>query len=52
MNVRLHLPHPHIAERFAEIFEHALHHGHPEVPAPRTVPAARDWDEWHWEDQR
>lgn len=48
---RVHLPHPHIAARFAEVFEHALHHGRHEEP-PRIVPPAEDWNDWHWEDRR
>lgn len=47
-----HLPHPRIADRLAEIFEHALHHGRHEDPAPRAVPPADDWPEWTWEGRR
>lgn len=44
----LHLPHPHIAERVAGVFDRALHH-HPtpetdlEVTQPLTF---RDWTDW------
>jgi hypothetical protein len=48
MTTRLHLPHPHIADHVAEVFEHAvlerLHH----QPPTRAVPAADDWNDWHW----
>lgn len=42
--------HLHIAERFAAAFEHALHHRTEPVVAERDVPAALDWDEWHYPD--
>ncbi len=37
----------HLTDRFVAVFEHALHHGRPEVPV-RIVPPAADWDDWHW----
>lgn len=50
MTKHLHMPHPHIAARVAEAFEHAvierLHRADP--TPPRAVPAAEDWNEWHW----
>ncbi|MFE7799066.1 hypothetical protein [Nocardia sp. NPDC057440] len=57
----LHLPHPHIAERLAEVFERAFHAWphRAEEEAPRPVPEATDWNDWHyaparadWEDER
>lgn len=48
MSANLHMPHPHIADRFAAAFEHALHHGH--TAPSRDVPAAPDWDDWHYPD--
>ncbi|MET8648535.1 hypothetical protein [Nocardia aurea] len=43
---RLHLPHPHIAERVAEAFTHGLLdrlcHRQPPI-----VPDGHDWPEWH-----
>lgn len=61
MTKHLHMPHPHIAARVAEAFEHAanerLHRA--EVAPPRAVPAAADWNDWHhapaqadWETER
>lgn len=44
-----HLPHPHIAEQVAAVFEHALHRGRHDGPAPRAVPPADDWPEWSWD---
>lgn len=54
MTGHLHLPHPHLphvrlAEGFVAAFEHALHHGRGADPAPRAVPPADDWPEWHWD---
>jgi hypothetical protein len=44
---RLHLPHPHIADRVAELFERAvLDHLH---RYPAIVPDGHDWNEWHHE---
>lgn len=46
----LHLPHPHIADHVAEVFEHAFHAWpHHHEPPARTVPVAADWDDWHHE---
>ncbi|MEV6432892.1 hypothetical protein [Nocardia sp. NPDC051463] len=49
MSARLHLPHPHIADRLAEVFERAFHAWphHAEEAPPREVPEAEDWNEWH-----
>ncbi|MEU2013053.1 hypothetical protein [Nocardia sp. NPDC019302] len=47
---RLHLPHPHIAERFAAAFEHALHH--PIRADDLTTSAAVSrWAEWQTPEQ-
>lgn len=50
---RLHLPHPHIGQLVHGVLER-IHHREP----MRKVPAAKDWNEWHyadakpdWEDQ-
>lgn len=43
---RLHLPHPHIADRIAAWLAH-------EPPMPeRKVPPAEDWDDWHYAPER
>ena len=42
-----HLPHPHIADRVAQVIASAF--GHP-LDQP-IVPDGHDWPEWHWEDQ-
>jgi hypothetical protein len=48
----LHLPHPHIADKFASVFEQAAQHLHRTDPiAPqRDIAAAEDWDGWHYPD--
>lgn len=51
MNV-LRLPHPHIAERVAQIFEHAvLERLHPPIPATTDPAAIERWAEWLTPDQ-
>jgi hypothetical protein len=51
MSTRLHLPHPHISDRFIEHIGEGFwagmfhHHTH---TVERAVPAATDWDEWHY----
>lgn len=49
MSAHLHMPHPHIAERFAAAFEYALHHRPESVAPQRAVPAAEDWNDWHYD---
>ncbi|MGW5387146.1 hypothetical protein [Nocardia sp. NPDC003963] len=42
---RLHLPHPHIADQFVEVFSHALHRGL--TTDDLTTPAAQEsWAQW------
>lgn len=52
MSTRLHLPHPHIADHVAEVFEHAFH-AWPHRPAvAHTDPVAiARWAEWQTPDQ-
>ncbi|MFJ4653808.1 hypothetical protein ACIP5Y_21285 [Nocardia sp. NPDC088792] len=47
---RAHRPKIEVAERFTEAFAHALHLHTPAEHTPtREVPAATDWDDWHWD---
>ncbi|MCM6776238.1 hypothetical protein NDR87_18910 [Nocardia sp. CDC159] len=53
---RLHLPHPHIADRFVHalsegVWAGLLHREHWREPPTRTAPPADDWPEWHWADR-
>ena len=54
MTKHLHLPHPHIADRFIEQigegwFSRMFHHDYQPTPK-RPVPPAEDWNDWHWYD--
>ncbi len=52
MTARLHLPHPHIAARVAEVFEHALHEClHKPVPVYTDPAAVARWAEWKTPEQ-
>lgn len=61
MSTRLHLPHPHIADRFISHVGEGFWAGicHHQPAPPREVPPAADWDDWHyapaqadWENER
>lgn len=52
---RLHISDLHLAERMATVFAqaaavamHPLHRTEFHDPPPRAVPAAHDWDDWHY----
>lgn len=42
---RAHLPHPHIADRLADVIAAAFHRQDP----PTIVPDGHDWPEWRWD---
>lgn len=47
---RLHLPHPHLADRFIDHLSEGIFAGllHRHRPDP-IVPDGHDWPEWHWQ---